>query len=132
MRSPLKKVLNKLEDSYHIYINPYKTHKHTFHKGEYVGHLELAITDDTTIDQMKENQTNSKTLQKMMAEQVKPDVFNPSCHTLTTNIQNEPNALLKEYESQFTKDETSFGTTPFTSSQLTQEIQILFLRNLTP
>ena len=26
MHSPLKKVLNKIEDSYHTYINSYKTH----------------------------------------------------------------------------------------------------------
>ena len=26
MHSPLKKVLNKLEDSYHTYVNSYKTH----------------------------------------------------------------------------------------------------------
>ena len=54
-------------------------------------------------------------LQKMMAEQVKQDVFNPPHHELTTNIQNELNALLKEYELQFAKDETSIGTKPLTS-----------------
>ena len=69
----------------------------------------------------------------MMAEQIKPDVFNPPHHTLTTNIQNELDALLKKYESQFVKDKTSIGTTPLTREcWLTQEIQILFLRNLTP
>ena len=50
-----------------------------------------------------------------MAEQVKPDVFNPPCHKLSTNIQNDLDALLKEYESQFAKDETSIGNTPLTS-----------------
>ena len=54
-------------------------------------------------------------LQKMMAEQVKLDVFNPSCLNLTTSIQNEFDALLKEYESQFVKDKTSIGITPLTS-----------------
>ena len=44
-----------------------------------------------------------------MAEQVKPDVFNQSYHKLTTNIQNELDALLKEYELQF-MDKTSIGT----------------------
>ena len=54
------------------------TNKHlTFHKGEYVRHLEPAVIDDATIDQKETHQTNSKMLQKMMAEQVKPDVFNP-------------------------------------------------------
>ena len=51
----------------------------------------------------------------MMAEKVKPNVFNPPCHNLTTNIQNALDALLKEYELQFVKDETSVGTTPLTS-----------------
>ena len=50
-----------------------------------------------------------------MAEQVKPDVFNPPHCTLTTTIRNKLDILLKEYESQFTKDETSIGTTPLTS-----------------
>ena len=71
------------------------TNKHlTFNKGEYVGYLEPAITDDTTIDQTETHQTNSITLQKMMAEQVKPDVFDPPCHNLTTNIQNKLDTLL--------------------------------------
>ena len=92
------------------------TNKHlTFHKGEYIGHLEPAISDDTTIDQTEAHQTNSIMLQKMMAEQVKPHVFDPPCHKLTTNTQNVLNALLKEYELQFTKDEMSIGTTPLTS-----------------
>ena len=48
----------------------------TFNKGEYIGYLEPALTDDTTIDQTEAHQTNSIMLQKM-AEQVKPDVFDP-------------------------------------------------------
>ena len=48
----------------------------------------------------------------MMAEQVKPDTFNPPHHTLNTSIQSKLDALLKEYESQFAKDETYIGTTP--------------------
>ena len=55
------------------------TNKHlTSNKGEYIGYLEPAITNDTTIDQTEAHQTNSITLQKMMAEQVKPDVFKPT------------------------------------------------------
>ena len=77
--------------------------------------LNQPITDDTTIDQTDVHQTNSITLQKMMAEQVKPDVFNPPQYKLTTNIQNELNALLKEYVLQFLKDKTSIGTTLLTS-----------------
>ena len=98
-----------------ILVSNYTNKHQTFHNGEYVGHLEPAIIDDTTIDQTEAHQTNSITLQKMMAEQVKPDVFNPPYHKLTTNIQNDLNALLKEYELQIVKDKTSVGTTPLTS-----------------
>ena len=95
------------------------TNKHiTFCKGEYVGYLEPTLTNDTTIDQTEAHLTNSITLQKMMAEQVKPDVFDPPCHKLTTNIQNELDTLLKEHESQFMKDETSLRTTPLTSMMI--------------
>ena len=34
---------------------------------------------------------------------------------LKTNTQSKVDALLKEYESQFVKDETCIGTTPLTS-----------------
>ena len=54
----------------------------------------------------------------MMAEQVKPDVFDLPSHKLTTNIQIKLDALLKEYESQFAKDKTSVGTTPLTSMMI--------------
>ena len=87
----------------------------TFHNGEYVGHLEPAINDDTTIDQTEAHQTNSIKLQKMMAEQVKPDVFDPPCYKLNTNIQTKLDALLKEYKLQFVEDKMSIGTTPLTS-----------------
>ena len=83
-----------------------------------MGYLEPALTNDTTIDQTEAHQTKSITLQEMMAEQVKPDVFDPPCHKLTTNIQNKLDTLLKEYESQFMKDETSIGTTPLTSMKI--------------
>ena len=51
----------------------------------------------------------------MMAEKVIPNILNPPYHTLSNNIQHDLNALLKEYESQFVKDETSIGTMPLTS-----------------
>ena len=54
----------------------------------------------------------------MMEEQVKPDVLDPPYHKLTTNIKNELKSLLKEYELQFAKDETSIGTTPLTSMMI--------------
>ena len=65
-----KKPVNILVSNY--------TNKHvTFNKGEYIGHLEPAITDHTTIDDLKSHSTNSIALQKMMVEQVQPDIFNP-------------------------------------------------------
>ena len=55
-----------------------KANKHiTFNKGEYIGHLEPAITDDTTIDDLEPHSANSITLQEMMTEQVQPDIFDP-------------------------------------------------------
>ena len=54
----------------------------------------------------------------MMVELVKPDGFDPPHHKLTDNIQNELDTLLKEYESQFAKDETSIGATPLTSMMI--------------
>ena len=50
-----------------------------------------------------------------MAETVTPYTFNPPCHELSKTIQSELNTLLKDYESQFAKDETSMGTTSLTS-----------------
>ena len=73
------------------------TNKHlTFHKEEYIGQLEPAVMDDTTIEQMETHQTNSVTLKKMMAETVTPDIFNPPCHELSHTIQHELDTLLKE------------------------------------
>ena len=52
------------------------TNKHlTFHKGEYIGHLEPAVLDLT--GQKDTHQTNSITLKKMMSETVTPDTFDP-------------------------------------------------------
>ena len=101
--------------SVNILVSNY-TNKHlTFHKGEYIRHLEPAVVDDSTIEQRETHQTNSVTLKKMMVEKVTPDIFDPPCHELSNNIQHELDAQLKEYESQFTKDKTSIGTTPLTS-----------------
>ena len=50
----------------------------------------------------------------MMAEQVQPDIFHPPHHKFKPGIESKLDALLKEYETQFAKDETSFGTTPLT------------------
>ena len=70
--------------------------------------------DDTTIDDSETHSTHSITLQKMMAEQVQPDIFDQPHHKLKPGIQSKLDTLLKEYETQFAKDETSIGTTPMT------------------
>ena len=103
----------KDETSVNILVSNY-TNKHLpFHKGEYIGHLEPAVLDST--DQQETHQTNSMTLQKMMSETVTPNTFNPPCHELSTAVQNDLHLLLQKYELQFTKYETSIGTTPLTS-----------------
>ena len=69
------------------------TNKHlTFHKGEYIGHLELAVLDST--DQRDIHHTNSITLKKMMSETVTPDTFNPPWHELSAPIQDNLKLLL--------------------------------------
>ena len=70
--------------------------------------------DDTTIDVSETHSTHSVTLQKMIAEQVQPDIFDPPHHKLKPGIQSKLDTLLKEYETQFAKDETSITTTPLT------------------
>ena len=108
----------KVRTSVNILFSNYSNKHLTLHKGEYIRQLEPVVFDDTTIDQRETHQTNSITLHKIMAEKVTPDIFNPPCHKLSTNIQHELNTLLKEYESQFAKDETSIGTTPLTSMMI--------------
>ena len=108
----------KGKTSVNILVSNY-TNKHiTFNKGEYVGHLEPALMDDTTIDQSEMHSTNSITLQKIMAEQVKLDTFDPTCHKLKTSTQEKLGTLLPEFETQFAKDETSIKTTPLTKMTL--------------
>ena len=93
----------KGKTSVNILVSNY-TNKHlTFHKGEYVRHLEPAVMDNNTIDQTETHQTNSITLKKMMAETVTPDTFNLPCHELSKTIQDELELLLQEYETQICK-----------------------------
>ena len=99
--------------SFNILVSNY-TNKHlTFHKGEYIGHLEPAVL--VSMDQKDTHQTNSMTLKKMTSETITPDTFNPPQHELSAAVQDNLKLLLQEYESQFTKDETTIGTTPLTS-----------------
>ena len=58
-----------------ILVSNYSNKHITFNKGEYVGHLEPALIEDEPIDQLEAHPTNSMTLQKIMAEQVKPDTL---------------------------------------------------------
>ena len=50
----------------------------------------------------------------MMAEIVDPDTFKPPHHKLKQHIEAKLEAILKEYVSQFSQDETSIGTTHLT------------------
>ena len=90
-----------------------------FNKGEYIGHLEPATADSMNSDlpshaQQITHSMNSVTTQRMMAEEVKPDTFHPPHHKLKPSIESKLDALLKEYASQFAKNETSIGMTPLT------------------
>ena len=67
-----------------------------------------------TSDQPDTHTTNSVTLQKMMEEQVQLDIFDLPYHKLKPGIQSKLDTLLKEYASQFAKDEMSIGTTLLT------------------
>ena len=107
--------IHKIKDrtSVNILISNY-TNKHlTFHKGEYIGHLEPVVLEYT--DQRDAHHANSVTLKKMMSETITPDTFDPPQHELSAPIQDSLKLLLQEYKSQFTKDETTIGTTPLTS-----------------
>ena len=50
---------------------------------------------------------NSVTTQRIMAKEVKPDTFLPPHYQLKPSIESKLDTLLKEYASQFAKDETS-------------------------
>ena len=75
----------KGKTSVNILVSNY-TNKHlTFHKREYVGHLEPAVMDDTTMEQGETHQANSVTLKKMMVETVTPDTLQPTpCYELSS------------------------------------------------
>ena len=107
--------IHKIKDrtSANILVSNYTNKQLTFHKGEYIGHLEPAVLDST--DQRYIHHANSVTLKKMMSETITPYTFNPPQHELSAPIQDNLKLLLQEYESQFAKDETAIGTTPLMS-----------------
>ena len=77
----------KGKTSVNILVSNY-TNKHiTFNKGECIGCLEPAITDGMKIDVSEAHSTNSITLQKMMSEQIQPDIFDHPHHKLKPGIQ---------------------------------------------
>ena len=107
--------IHKIKDrsTVNILVSNY-TNKHlTFHKGEYIGHLEPIVLDSTYLGET--HQAKSITLKKMMSKTVTSDTFDPPQHKLSAPIQDSLKLLLEEHKSQFTKDETSIGTTPLTS-----------------
>ena len=61
---------------------------------------------------------------------MEPDIFELPHHKLKPNSQAKPEALLKEYESQFVRDEATIGTTPLTKMSIDKETQNLYCRNL--
>ena len=77
----------KGKTSINILFSNYTNNHITFNKGEYIGHLEPAIMDNMTINDSETHSTHSITLQKMIAEQVQPDIFDPPCHKLKPSIQ---------------------------------------------
>ena len=58
------------------------------------------------------------TTNKMMAEKVEPDSFNLSYYKLRKDTKTKLEELLKEYQSQFTQDETTIGKTPLTEMMI--------------
>ena len=85
-----------------------------FNKGEYLGHLENIDEEENSHPHeiSDAHTTSSVTTKRMMSEQVEPDAFESPCHKLNLNTEAKLEALLKEDESQFARDETTIGTTP--------------------
>ena len=54
----------------------------------------------------------------MISEQVEPDTFEPPHYKLKPSIEAKCEALLKEYASQFTQDETSIIMKPLTKMMI--------------
>ena len=83
-----------------------------FPKGMKIGHLEPPIDELTQIP------INSVTTQWMLPETVKLDSFTPPKYHLNSNIQQRLDNLLGTFRDQFTKDETTIGTTPLTQMSI--------------
>ena len=71
--------------------------------------------DDTTIDDSETHSTHSITLQKMMAEQVQPDIFDPPHHKLKPGIQSKLDAhFSRSMKHNLLRMRHPFRTTPLT------------------
>ena len=85
-RNPNINIISRLhrikgKTTVNVLVSNYSNKHLTFHKGEYIGHVEPAILEDNsqnnTIETPEPSSTNSITLKKMMAETVTPDCFQP-------------------------------------------------------
>ena len=104
----------KGKTSVNVLVSNYNNKHLTFHKGEYIGHLEPAVLDST--DQQETHQTNSMTLKKMMSETVTPDTFN-SLHAMNY-LQLYRMTFIYYYKNMncnLQKMKLQIGTTPLTS-----------------
>ena len=93
-------------------VSNYSNKYVTFNNREYIGHLEN-IDDEENSHPHKNSDAHTKssvTTKKMMSEQVEPDALDPLCHKLNPIIKAKLETLLKDYESQFLRDETAIGT----------------------
>ena len=106
--------------SVNILVPNYSNKHVTFNKGEYIGHLENIDKEENSHHQEKSDAhaMGSVTTKKMMSEQVEPDGFDPPCQKPNPNIKAKLETLLKDYESQFMRDETAIGTTPLTNMSI--------------
>ena len=87
-------------------------HHVNFPKEMKIGHLEPPIDDLAQIP------INSATTQRMLPETVKPDSFTPPKYQLDATTQQQLDFLLRTFKDQFTKDETTIGTTPLTQMSI--------------
>ena len=83
-------------------------HHVNFPNGMKIGHLEPPI------DNLAQIPINSATTQRMLPKTVKLDSFTPPKYQLDSTTQQQLDFLLRTFKDQFTKDETTIGTTPLT------------------
>ena len=85
----------KGKTSVNILVSNYTIKHITFNKEEYIKCLEPTITGDMTIDHSETHSAHSVTLQKMIAEQVQPDSFDPPHHRLKPGNQSKLDTFLR-------------------------------------